>query len=138
MLIQDMNSNPFNAKIRRSSLLILLVALGCGGSDALQVTGTVKNADGSVIPNEGGLVIFQPAEGNTASGGIQPDGSFTLMTGKPGDGVKPGAYKVVLQLWKSYRQSQLAVPRQYGSAETTPLEATVDADHTHFDFKVEK
>jgi hypothetical protein len=30
------------------------------------------------------------------------------------------------------------VPQKYGDASTTPLEATVDADHTHFDFVVEK
>jgi hypothetical protein len=61
-----------------------------------------------------------------------------MMTEKPGDGVKPGNYKVVLQLWKNYRAGTLAVPEEYGKPETTPLEATVDEDHTHFDFVVEK
>jgi hypothetical protein len=36
------------------------------------------------------------------------------------------------------RDQVLAVPDQYGDVATTPLEATVDADHTHFEFTVEK
>jgi hypothetical protein len=120
--------------------MVMALVAGCGAGDELvQVTGTVKNADGSVIQHESGQVLFQPTEaGQPASGGVEPDGSFTMMTEKPGDGVKPGHYKVVLQIWKSYRDHTLAVPNQYGDAGTTPLEATVDDDHTHFDFVVEK
>jgi hypothetical protein len=115
------------------------MAVGCGGGDdSIAVTGTVKMADGSPIKCENGMVIFQPAgSGQAASGSVDQDGSFTMMTKVQGDGVKPGQYKVVLQLWKSYRAGTLAVPKKYGDAATTPLEATVDADHAHFDFKVE-
>lgn len=121
--------------------LIAGLTVGCGGgSDLLSVTGKVTNADGSpVTAAEGGLVLFNPAgSGKAATGNFEKDGTFTMMTEKPGDGVKPGTYKVVLQLWKNYRAGTLAVPPQYGSATTTPLEATVDADHTVFEFKVEK
>lgn len=127
-------------------LLIIAAAFmtGCGGGDeALQVTGVVTNADGSPIPCESGTVLFQPtgsgenSTGQHASGEVKPDGAFTMMTKVPGDGMKPGQYKVVLQLWKSYRDGKLAVPKQYGEASTTPLEATVDGEHTHFEFKVE-
>lgn len=127
-------------------LLIVAFALlaGCGGGDGkIQVTGVVTNADGSPIPGEGGTVLFQPAtSGENASakhatGGVKPDGTFTMMTKTPGDGMQPGQYKVVLQLWKNYNNQELAVPKKYGNASTTPLEATVDADHTHFEFKVE-
>jgi hypothetical protein len=122
-------------------LLIIAAALmaGCGGGDeSLQVTGVVTNADGSPIQCESGTVLFQPVgTGQHASGEVQPDGAFAMMTKVPGDGMKPGQYKVVLQLWKSYRDGKLAVPKEYGDASTTPLEATVDADHTHFEFKVE-
>ena len=126
-------------------LLIVATALmaGCGGgAEAVQVTGVVTGADGSPIPCESGTVLFQPAAGDNAtgqhaSGAVLPDGTFKMMTKVPDDGVKPGHYKVVLQLWKSYRDGKLAVPKQYGDASTTPLEATVDGDHTHFEFKVE-
>jgi hypothetical protein len=122
--------------------LAAILFLGCSGdsADMLSVTGTVKNADGSAITaEEGGKVLFTPdGSGAAASGSVEKDGSFTMMTEKPGDGVKPGKYKVVLQLWKNYRAGTLAVPEKYGDVATTPLEATVDADHKHFDFVVEK
>jgi hypothetical protein len=127
-------------------LLVIAAALaaGCGGGDgALQVTGVVTNADGTPIQGEGGMVLFQPvttgesASGKHATGGVQPDGTFTMMTRTPGDGMQPGQYKVVLQLWKNYSKQVLAVPKKYGDPATTPLEATVDGDHTHFEFKVE-
>jgi hypothetical protein len=124
--------------------LVFAVALmtGCGGSEAIQVTGAVTNADGTPIQCESGKVLFQPtgtgeSAGQHASGAVNPDGTFAMMTKVPGDGVKPGQYKVVLQLWKSYRDGKLAVPKKYSDATTTPLEATVDGDHTHFEFKVE-
>ena len=121
---------------------MLGVAVGCGRAgdgDLLPVAGTVKNADGSVIACESGTVNFQPtAGGKSASGALDKDGSFTLTTATPGDGVKPGSYKVTVQAWADYRAQKLAVPAKYGDASMTPLEATVDADHTHFDFVVEK
>ncbi len=46
-----------------------------------------------------GTVTFMPAkpgEGNTATGEIQSDGSFTLGTAAKGDGVQPGDYKVAI------------------------------------------
>lgn len=124
---------------RWSLLFAAALLVGCGGGDqALQVSGTVTNADGSPIKCESGTVLFQPAgSGENASGSVAADGTFTMMTKVQGDGVKPGQYKVVLQMWKSYRDGTLAVPKKYGDATTTPLEATVDGDHTHFEFKVE-
>jgi hypothetical protein len=111
---------------------------GGGGGEAIQVTGVILNADGSPVQSESGLILFQPdGSGQSASGGVEPDGTFTMMTKVQGDGVKPGQYKVVLQLWKNYREGTLAVPKKYGDAATTPLSATVDADHAHFEFKVE-
>jgi hypothetical protein len=122
-------------------LLAAILALGCGGSDSelLPVTGTVKKADGSAVAaDQGGKVLFMPdGSGTAATGDVNEDGSFTMMTQTPGDGVHPGSYKVVLQLWKDYRAGTLAIPEKYGDAATTPLTATVDPDNTHFDFVVE-
>ncbi len=127
--------------VRWSLLLVIGLAGGCGGGSGefVPVTGTVTNADGSPVKFESGMLLFQPTgDGKAASGGVEKDGSFKMMTHKPGDGVKPGQYKVVLQLWENYREHKLAAPEKYGDATTTPLEATVDAEHTEFDFKVEK
>ena len=120
--------------------LAVVLVIGCGGSETLPVTGTVKNKAGSAVAaRQGGKVLFMPIEaGKAASGSVAADGTFTMMTETPGDGMKPGKYKVVLQLWKDYRAGTLAVPKEYGEAATTPLEATVDADNNHFDFVVEE
>lgn len=123
-----------------AALLLLILASGCSKhSDLVQVTGTVKNADGSPLVFEAGSVNFQAMEGaGHATGSVQPDGSFTMMTKKPGDGVKPGRYKVAVQLWKSYSKLIPAAAKKYADPMASPLEATVDAGHTHFDFIVEK
>ena len=121
--------------------LALIAVIGCGGDESglIPVTGTVKYADGSNIAFENGTVIFTPtAAGKPANGAVDKDGSFAMTTTNPGDGVQAGQYKVVLQLWKSYRDQSLAIPAKYGEPATTPLEATVDDDHTHFEFVVEK
>jgi hypothetical protein len=121
-------------------LSFLCAAVGCADSDeSLQVTGTVKLADGSPVTGESGTVAFHPAgEGQAASGAIQPDGSFEAMTKRPGDGMQPGDYKVTLHVFKNYREQTLAVPERYADETATPLTATVDADNTHFDFIVER
>jgi hypothetical protein len=119
---------------------LLTLTFGCSQPGSMvQVTGTLKNADGSPLVFEVGTVVFQATEGAThASGSVQRDGSFTMMTKKPGDGVKPGHYKVALQLWKSYSSVIPAVSKKYMDAATSPLEATVDPSHTHFDFLIKE
>lgn len=120
---------------RSLGILAILLALGCGGGDALiPVTGTVKNADGAPLAFEAGTVSFVPSGSEKpADGKVDPSGSFTMN-----DGVQSGKYKVVIQLWKNYRDLVPAMPAPYGEAATTPLEVTVDADHAHFDFSLEK
>lgn len=119
-------------------LSLSALSCGCGGSEGrLAVGGTVKLADGSVPKGETAQIWFEPvAEGRAASGAIESDGSFTMMTQSPGDGVAPGQYKVVLKVWKDYRRQIPAVPKNYTDASTTPLEATVDDDNVHFEFVV--
>ena len=126
--------------IRIALFSCLALTLGCGGADALvPVSGTVKNADGSPLVFESGTIIFQPAAaGRAANGAVDQNGAFAMTTATPGDGVQPGTYKVVIQLWKNYRNHVLAVPEAYGDVTTTPLEVTVDADHDQFDLSIEK
>jgi hypothetical protein len=123
-------------------LLILISAIGCRGDEEgglIPVTGVVHNADGSRMQFENGRVIFAPANGGrSASGSVEKDGTFVMMTEAPGDGVQPGDYKVILNIWTSYRDQTSAVPEEYTDPATTPLEATVDADNDRFDFVVER
>ncbi|BBO32423.1 hypothetical protein [Lacipirellula parvula] len=125
---------------RGIALLILVACLGCNSNDGpIPVSGTVKGAGGAVISFESGTVIFQPVSaGKPANGAVDPSGEFKMTTVSPNDGVHPGIYKVAVQLWKNYRNQELAVPKAYGDPATTPLEVTVDADHDHFDLVIEK
>jgi hypothetical protein len=72
---------------------------GCGASDAppvvtvYEVKGAVLKADGK--PLTGGRVYFVPNDGAlTPEGTIGPDGTFSLATGRSGDGAPPGEYRV--------------------------------------------
>jgi hypothetical protein len=121
--------------------LVFAVAVGCesASQQPILVTGTVKFADGKPVTGESTTVVFQPiSNGRPASATIKPDGSFEAMTEKPGDGMHPGEYKVVLNVFKNYREQTFGVPERYADVATTPLTATVDADTKHFDFVVER
>lgn len=129
-----------DASMRTLIGLAMCLALGCGAGTAsnVQVSGTLKDPAGAAVTGESGMVVFHPVgEGQPASGAVGADGAFTLMTRKPGDGVAPGKYKVVLKIWKSYRDQTSAVAERYGDPATTPLEATVDPANTRFDFVIE-
>lgn len=108
-------------------LFALAVLSGCdGGPGYVPVSGTVKFADGSVPQGEVANVNFAPVgEGKAASGDIRADGSFELMSVKPGDGVLPGEYKVVVKVWKTYAGREPLIAEKFSSRETTPLTATV-------------
>lgn len=119
---------------------LLGMAFGCsdGGDGSLPVAGTVKFADGKPVTGDTATMIFQPiTTGKSAAATINPDGSFEAMTEKPGDGMQPGEYKVVLNVFQNYRDQILGVPEEYADAASTPLTAIIDADNFRFDFVVE-
>jgi hypothetical protein len=61
------------------------------------VRGKVTLEDGTVLTQ--GMVVFESTESEkpiTARGDIQADGSYELSTHKPGDGVPPGKYRVLI------------------------------------------
>jgi hypothetical protein len=126
---------------RLFSLLALIAVTGCGGGagDRIPVAGTLKFSDGASVVSEGGSLVFQPVgDGKPGFGEVDPNGNFSVKSRTGEVGIAPGTYKVVVQLWKNYRNQELAVPKAYGDPATTPLEATVDADHDQFDFVIEK
>ncbi len=78
------------------ALALLVGVVGCGG-DRYPVTGRVVYEDGSPLVE--GIVIGVAGEGDRkvmAQGAVQPDGTFRWGTEKPGDGAKPGKYRVVV------------------------------------------
>jgi hypothetical protein len=73
---------------------VALPAVGCGGG-SYPVTGTVTLDDGSPLTK--GLVVFESSDGTSmARGQVQSDGNYQLSTSRPGDGVKPGRYRVLV------------------------------------------
>lgn len=74
----------------RLALAALAVSWGCTESELAPGRGVVL-VEGK--PLEGGSVTFYPAGGGKAAfGEIRADGSFELMTERPGDGATPGVY----------------------------------------------
>jgi hypothetical protein len=115
---------------------------GCNRGPAMhQVRGKVLYKDGSV-PRGMGAVHFEPTSASTAtirkvaSGEIGPDGSFELMTRKPGDGVFQGEYAVTIAIMKSATDPTLLSAETYRNAKTTPFPA-ITVDHNISDLKFE-
>jgi len=79
---------------------------------ALSVVGCRDSGRPKVVPVEGkvlyngkplefGVVAFQPSRGQPAMGIIRPDGTFTLATYRPEDGVPLGHHKVRISCYSS-------------------------------------
>ena len=115
---------------------------GCNrGSAMYQVRGKVLNKDGSV-PRGYGAVHFEPTSESTATirkvatGAIEKDGTFELMTRKPGDGVYRGEYAITIAIVKGASDPTPLSPAKYGSAQTTPF-PPITVDHNISDLKLE-
>lgn len=125
-------------------LFLCLLLTGCGGNGLMPVTGTVHYEDGSVPVGELSMVRFTPTADSPSpsrravEGTINPDdGSFELMTYRPGDGVYAGNYLVSFTVREHYLNPKSAIPPEYSAYEqpsTTPLKVTVDSQNRHFDF----
>ena len=105
--------------------LLGVAVVGCGPDKPKLVTVTGK----VVFKNEpltAGSIWFVPDSGNAYQGEkpscqLQLDGSFTMRTYPFGDGVPPGAYKVMLSPELANRIKK----PEYGDAAKTPLTLTV-------------
>lgn len=78
--------------------LLLAGVAGCGGSRLYPVEGVVVfPGDQPARELAGGSVEFEAIDGKgSARGNIRPDGTFQMETQRPGDGVTPGRYQVVV------------------------------------------
>lgn len=124
--------------VPRPFLLVLAALLlgGCG-SGQLPISGIVVYDDDSPVAEAtvcgelvgGGLYMVQ---------GNVKNGVFSLGTSRPGDGAKPGTYKIMIQC-RALGDSELAAGKQaaiaakYGSYETSGL--TLDATQARSDVK---
>jgi hypothetical protein len=134
-------------RITRLMLLTALCLAPCWGCGAAGGTPT------ELIPVKGkmtykgqplakGVVEFEARDyGRSASGDLQPDGTFVLTTFKDGDGVVPGRHRVFvtgtgLPGKTANKKSRELVPVKYTQPNTSGLTAEVDRDHTEFAFEL--
>ena len=90
-----------------------------------------------------GMVIaerFEGGEAITAQGEIRPDGTFQLSTTKPGDGVPPGKYRVLINSMDLSdvpdEQKDLPYDAKYLSYKTSGLELEVKRGATDLPIKL--
>jgi hypothetical protein len=141
-------------------LAIAVLAIGgCPGKGPkmVKVTGVVKFKDGTPLPTvqPGGaaVITFVPADMGDepqseakgdkervhkgASGKIKPDGSFELTTVKPGDGVIPGRYKVIVVIRDvSPAGVTLLIPQRYADPNTSGF-GVIEIDKSRSDLVFE-
>jgi len=104
-----------------AGLALLVGTAGCSGGRH-PVTGKVVFDDGS--PLEEGSVAMEMREGNKpimARGTIEHDGTFQMGTEKPGDGAKPGKYRV------------LVVPQTLTEREAATMPPVIDKKFERFE-----
>jgi hypothetical protein len=126
---------------------VLVFACGCGGPGLYSVKGMVVYKDGSGIAVlERGQIVFDPADPSapkaSARGEIRKDGSFTMSTYKEGDGVVPGAYRIMVVPPPYFGIRGSSPPElfdsRYEDFETSGLSITVTGPVDDFVVTVEK
>lgn len=135
---------------RALALLALLAAptWGCGSKSERPATLPVQ---GKVTykgqPVSKGTVTFQSDAGQTATGEIQPDGTYQLSTFVERDGALPGHHKVMIIANDAdptlmpgsspgYKPPKELVPKKYENLETSGLDADVAKDKPSYDFEL--
>jgi hypothetical protein len=147
----------FRRWARLGVVLAALAAAGCGGSKAYPVKGKVTY-EGKPMKG-GGSISFVPTakqEGKAAGGEIKEDGTYELMTNKPGDGSMPGEFRVVISQvterepentdddGKAAPKKPLLlaeadrIPEIYSDAYKSPLTAKVEAKDNVLDFDLKR
>jgi hypothetical protein len=110
--------------------VVLLSLAGCSrGPRLYPVKGKVIWDNGAEAGElAGGLVICESEDGKVgARGDIEKDGSFQLMTYKPGDGLLPGKHRVaVVEYSPREPPPPPIIDRTYSRLESSPLEMNVE------------
>jgi hypothetical protein len=114
---------------------------GCSGQSLSAVHGKVTLSDGS--PVQGATVVFEDVANHVSASGVTgADGSYSLTTVKPGDGVRPGTYAVSVHNPQPEDSSQGELPpvfdKRYQNPNTSGLECTVAQGATSFDIKLDR
>jgi hypothetical protein len=132
-----------HSSLRIFSLLGCLAALGCSG-EMVPASGRVAYSDGSNIEGAIRIIRFEPDDDTTAkvkkaaSSEIAADGSFTLMTTRPGDGVYRGKYVVTFTVLESPETGKSLIKQKYSTFAESPFEVSVEGGKDDYFFELEK
>jgi len=145
--------SPFRLLLdwQRVSLAIMCLAVvGCGSREFYPVSGTVVAPDGAALVELAGtLIVFESVDGRVSSqGSIEADGGFRMGTLASADGMKPGAYRVLIapprsvngdeDLGKTTEAPKRIVAPRYHSFATSGWEVTVEPKPNAFTFTAER
>lgn len=132
--------------VARWSLAVVLlcpIAVGCGSPFA-QVSGVAKYDDGAPVAGAIATIQLQPTEDSSAtvrkgaSGQIADDGTFSLMTKKPGDGVYKGRYAVTFTVLKDPRTGESLIPAKYNRRDSTPFTVDITGSQDDLEFVLDR
>ena len=132
------------ARVRGPGVALALALLGAAGCGArlVPVRGKVTFPDGAPLTE--GMVVFESVGGDrpvTARGEVRPDGGYVLGTYRPGDGVPPGRYRVLVAP-RSDPNAVDKAPRpppfdpRFADFKTSGLEVEVTPDTTDYPIQV--
>lgn len=145
--------SPFGLLLgwQRVSLAIMWLAIvGCGSREFYPVSGKVVAPDGAALVELAGtLIVFESADGRVSSqGSIEADGGFRMGTLASADGMRPGAYRVLIapprsvdgdeDLGKATEAPTRIVAPRYHSFATSGWEVTVEPKPNAFMFTAER
>ena len=115
---------------------------GCSTGDRFPATGKVVDQAGQPVEGlAGSEIVFSQIEGKSSSvGEIGADGSFSMYTERPGDGVEPGNYKVYIprRHLDPERQAPQSIDAKFEKIDSSSLEAKVEKKRNTFEFKVNR
>lgn len=123
--------------------VVVIFLVGCGGTtQESEVSGTVMLDGKSIGP---GVVVFAPIEGATpATGTIQADGSYTLMTSRE-VGLAAGKYRASISIREQPANvksgdrpppGKLLIPEKYELSTTSGLEFEVAPGKNSIDIEL--
>jgi hypothetical protein len=140
-----------NVRIGCTLALLALLTTGCGGGSSAGPSGTVK---GKVTrggqPVAGTIYFNSGAQGKSAMGALQADGSYQLA-GEFGPAIPTGQYQVSLSaaasdpsastadpaaMMPAKANAKGAIPPKYLSGDTSGWTAEVKEGENSFDFEV--
>jgi hypothetical protein len=118
----------FNSPYARILLVLGSLVLGisgCSGGGRVPIQGKVKFADDSDVSVLAGYTVTMQCEKESSTGEIQKDGSFTMTTINPNDGVLPGTQQIVVTPPGNSNPDVMppkpAIPTKYGDFGTSGL-----------------